>query len=89
MVGNGYKLLIMITLEEFTRLIETEFEDVQPDSISPDMHYREILDFSSMNALVLIALIDNEFDILLNGQDLKSTTTIRELYTLVENRINT
>jgi len=79
----------MITLEEFTRLIEAEFEDIESNSLSPDMNYREIPDFSSMHALILIALIDNEFDILLNGQDLKSTVTIRELYILVSNRINT
>lgn len=78
----------MISVKEFTRLIEKEFEDIEPSSLSPETNYRDIPDFSSMHALIIIALIDNEFDVLLSGQDLKSTQTINDLYNLVKDKLD-
>lgn len=76
-----------MTLNEFIKLLEDEFEDVEPGLLSGEMNYREIPDFSSMHALILIALVDSEFDVLLNGEDLKSVNTIEELFNLVQSRI--
>jgi acyl carrier protein len=76
-----------MTVNEFIKLLENEFEDVEPGMLSTDMNYRDIPDFSSMHALILIALVDSEFDVLLNGEDLKSVNTIEELFNLVQSRI--
>lgn len=76
-----------MTVNDFTRLLENEFEDLEPGSLSASMNYRDIPEFSSMHALILIALVDSEFDVLLNGEDLKSVNTIEELFNLVQSRI--
>jgi acyl carrier protein len=78
----------MITVEEFTRLIEKEFDDIEVNTLHPNINYRDIPDFSSMHALIIIALIDNHFDVLFSGQDLKSTQTINDLYQLVLSKMN-
>lgn len=76
----------MITIEEFTKQLEAEFEDVEPGTLSPDSAYRTIKGWSSMHALIIIAFVDAQFDVLLNGADLKSTNTIRELFTIVKEK---
>ncbi|GAA0874238.1 hypothetical protein GCM10009118_06460 [Wandonia haliotis] len=76
-----------MTVVEFTRLLEKEFEDIEEGTLIPSMNYREIPEFSSMHALILIALIDSEFDVLLNGEDLRSVNTIEELFNLVTERL--
>jgi acyl carrier protein len=78
----------MIGIEEFTRKLEAEFEDVEPGSLDPDMHYRQIKGWSSMHALIIIAFVDSEFDVMLNGSDLKSASTIRDLYSIVTSRLS-
>ncbi len=80
----NYKVM---TVVEFTRLLEKEFEDIEEGTLIPSMNYREIPEFSSMHALILIALIDSEFDVLLNGEDLRSVNTIEELFNLVTERL--
>lgn len=80
----NYKVM---TVVEFTRLLEKEFEDIEEGTLIPSMNYREIPEFSSMHALILIALIDSEFDVLLNGEDLRSVNTIEELFNLVTKRL--
>lgn len=78
----------MMSIEEFTRSLETEFEDLEPGTITPDMNYRSIKGWSSMHALIIIAFVDANFNIILNGSDLKSAETIRDLYNLVKQKTN-
>lgn len=77
----------MITLEEFTRELEKEFDDITPNTLTPNKNYREIPNFSSMYALIIIAFVDSKCDILLNGQDLKSTQTVKDLYDLIQYKL--
>ena len=76
----------MINIDEFTRLLELEFDDIEPKTLTPNTNYRSIPNFSSMYALIIIAFIDNEFDVLLTGEDLRNTETIADLYNLVSQR---
>ena len=73
----------MISIDEFTKLLAAEFEDVEPDTIFPDTNYRDIKNWSSMYALIIIAFVDAHFDVQLNADDLKSTKTIKDLYHIV------
>lgn len=77
----------MMTVEEFTKKLESEFEEVEPGSITPQTTYRSIKGWSSMHALIIIAFIDANFDIILNGADLKSAETINDLYTIVKEKM--
>lgn len=73
-------------IEEFTRKLEAEFEDTKPGILTPDTHYRQMENWTSMHALIVIAFVDANFNVLLKGEDLRSTSTIRELHKLVMSR---
>ncbi len=73
----------MITPEEFKNQLIAEFEDVDASIISPDTNYREIKNWSSMHALIIIAFIDANFDVQINANDLKGSNTIKDLYDIV------
>lgn len=70
-------------IQEFTQKLEAEFEDTKPGTLTPDTNYRQLENWTSMHALIVIAFVDANFDILLKGEELRSTNTIRELYNLV------
>lgn len=73
----------MISVEEFTGQLAAEFEDVEPNTVFPDTNYRDIKNWSSMYALIIIAFIDANFDVQLNADNLKHTQTVRDLYAIV------
>ncbi len=77
----------MISIEEFITKLEEEFDDVQSGSLQANTNYREIENWGSMHALIIIALVDTEWDVSLSGNDLKSTNTIQELYDKVASKI--
>ena len=76
----------MMDLEEFTKNLEAEFEDIEPGTITPVTNYRDIKGWSSMYALIIIAFVDTHFDIALNADDLKSSQTIQDLYKIILDR---
>jgi acyl carrier protein len=73
----------MMNIEEFTKNLEAEFEDIEPGTITPTTNYRDIKGWSSMYALIIIAFVDTHFDVALNADDLKSTQTIQDLYQVI------
>ncbi len=73
----------MDSIDKFTTKLEAEFEELTPGTLTPDTEYRKLETWSSMHALVVIAFIDAEYDILLKPEEMRSTQTIRDLYNLV------
>jgi len=75
-----------MTIEEFTKNLEQELEDIELGTLTPQTNYRDLKNWSSMYALIIIAFVDFNFDITLNGNDLKSTQTVSDLYNLVKSK---
>jgi acyl carrier protein len=78
----------MISIEDFTKQLEAELEDLEPGSLKPDTNYHEMDNWNSMYALLVIAFIDANFNVTLNAEDLRSTKTVRDLYSIVKSRTN-
>lgn len=69
-----------MSLSKFIQTLEREFEDGTPIIIEPDKYLRETIPWNSMNALLLITIIQVEYKLDLNIENLKSVNTTRELY---------
>jgi len=67
---------------EFSTKLEGEFEDLEKGSVMPDTEFRNLPGWSSMYALIIIAFIDLNFDIILNSTELKEAKTVSDLYYL-------
>ena len=75
-----------MAIEEFIKKLEEEFDDVESGSLKPATDFRNIEDWGSMHALIVIALVDLDYDITLTGADLQSVNTIQELFDLVKSK---
>jgi acyl carrier protein len=75
-------------IKEFIEKIEAEFEEIKPGTIMPETGFRELDLWSSMHALIIIALIDTEYEVVINGEELRSVSTIQQLFDLVKNKKN-
>lgn len=75
-----------MSLEIFISRIEEEFEDNEIGTLNADSVFKDELGWSSINALIMITLIDSEYEVTINADDLKKTETIGGLYQLIETR---
>lgn len=70
-------------LKDFIELFAEELEDTSFESITPTTVYRDLDEWSSLTALSIISMVDENFDKRLTGADLRRVQTIEELYNLV------
>ncbi len=77
-----------MTINEFTSLLEKEFEEIEQGALQPDTNYRDIKNWSSMHALIIIAFADAHFNVELTANDLRNAQTIRDLYNVIQTKQN-
>lgn len=74
----------MKTLDEFVALFAEQFDDTDPSEIKADTVFHELDEWSSLIGLSVIAMIDEEFEVAINADDMMSSVTIEDLYKKVQ-----
>lgn len=70
-------------LNDFIEKFADLFDDTNPNEITATTAFRDLDEWSSLIALSIIAMVDEEFDIALKGDDIKNSTTVEDLYNRV------
>ena len=73
-------------LEDFVQKIAACFHQTEPASITAATRFRELEEWGSMLALIMIAMIDSDFNKTMTAEDLKSVNTVAELFEVVKNK---
>jgi acyl carrier protein len=76
-----------MTIEDFIARLEEEFDDLQPGILKPETRFREVFEWNSINALILIALVKTEYDVTINAADIQSAKTIQDLFSVVTKKM--
>ncbi len=76
-----------MTMEEFIKHVEDEFDDLKPGILQTTSNFREVFEWNSINALILIAMVKTEYDVTLTAEDLVKSKTVQDIYTLVDSRL--
>jgi acyl carrier protein len=66
--------------------LEDEFEELKPGTLNPKTNFKDLKEWSSMYALILIALVDTEYDVSVSGEDLRKIETVQDLFNLIQER---
>ncbi len=78
-----------MTINDFIKNIEGEFDDLKPGILKPDSNFRNVFEWNSINALILIAMVKTEYDVTLTAEDLIKSKTVDDIYKLIETRTTT
>lgn len=74
-------------LNEFVEKFAEQFDDTDPSEIKVDTRFRDIDEWSSLVGLSVIAMVDEEFDVLLKGEDMRQANTPEELYNIIKSKM--
>ncbi|MGN0066831.1 MAG: phosphopantetheine-binding protein [Bacteroides sp.] len=72
-----------MNLNEFIEAFAEEFDETPAEVFKADTKYRQLEEWSSLTALSIISMVDDQFDKTITGADIRSTTTIEDLYNIV------
>ncbi|MBQ4507701.1 MAG: acyl carrier protein [Paludibacteraceae bacterium] len=73
-------------LQEFVAHFAEQFEETDASVFTPQTKYHELEEWSSLIGLSIIAMVDEEYDVAIKGNDVKSSVTIEDLFNIVKER---
>lgn len=78
----------MKDIQDFINRIEEQFEDLPKGVLKPESEFRQVMSWNSINALIIIALIQTEYNVVIDAEDLRKAKTVKDLYQIVKSRYN-
>ena len=66
--------------------IRDRFDETNVAEFVGSTKFRELDEWSSLMALSIIAMVDEEYDITLKGDDMRQAETIEELFNIVKGK---
>ena len=76
-----------MNLDQFIENFADLFDETDPDTIQASTRFKELEEWSSLLALSVIAMIDEEYDVEFRGDDIRGSNTVKDLYDIVETRV--
>ncbi len=73
-------------IKEFIENFAAQFEDTDPAEITATTVFKDLDEWSSLTALSVIAMADEEYDVTLKGNDINDANTVEDLFNLVKSK---
>ena len=70
-------------IDNFTEL----FDETDPATITATTRFKDSKEWSSLVALSVIAMIDEEYDVEFRGDDIRGSNTVQDLFNIVKKRV--
>jgi acyl carrier protein len=71
-------------LQDFLEKFAEQFDNTDPEEFEANTEFKLLEEWSSMIALSIIAMIDDECSITIKGDDIRAAKTIGDLYNIAK-----
>ncbi len=71
-------------IREFIEKFAAQFDDTDASVFTPTTKFKELDEWSSLIALSLIAMADEEYDVTLKGDDIRNATTVEDIFNTIK-----
>lgn len=72
---------------EFVKKIAEQFDETDINEFSTKTAFHQLEEYSSLISLSIMAMIDEEYDVQLNAEEMRNANTIQELYETVQSHL--
>lgn len=73
-------------IKDFVENFAAQFDDTDASEIKAETVFKELDEWSSLIALSVIAMVDEEYEVTLKGEDIRTSDTVEDLFNLVKSR---
>lgn len=73
-------------IKEFIEKFAEIFDDTDASTLTPETKFRELDEWSSLSALGLIAMADEEYEAELKGDEIRKANTIEDIFNLISEK---
>ena len=71
-------------IKEFIENFANQFDDTDVSVFSAETRFRELDEWSSLLALSVLAMVDEEYDVQLKADQMRTANTVQELFDIVK-----
>lgn len=73
-------------LREFIENFANQFDETDARVLSGETKFKELDEWSSLIALSVIAMVDEEYDVTIKGEDIRNSDTIVDLFNTINSK---
>lgn len=73
-------------LKGFIEKFAEQFDDTDASEIKAETEFKELDEWSSLIALSVIAMVDEEYEVTLKGEDIRNSKTVEDLFNTVKTK---
>ena len=73
---------INIFLNQFAE----QFDDTDASEITAEVEFKNLDEWDSLIALSVIVMVEKEYSVVINGDDIKAADTINQLFEIIKSR---
>lgn len=73
-------------IKDFIANFAEQFEETDVNDIQATTVFKDLDEWSSLLALSIIAMVDEEYDVALKGDDIRNAKTVEDLFNVVKER---
>ncbi len=74
-------------LKDFIANFADQFDDTDASEITAATEFKNLDEWSSLIALSVIAMVDEEYDITIKGDDIRNSNTVEDLFNVVKSKM--
>ena len=78
--------LWIMELKDFIENFANQFDDTDASEFKAETVFKELDEWSSLIALSVIAMVDEEYEITIKGDDIRNSITIEDLFNIVKSK---
>ncbi len=71
-------------IKEFIENFVEQFDEVPATEVTPETRHHEMDEWSSLIALSVMAMIDEEYDVQIKADEMRNSQTVQELFDIVQ-----
>ena len=72
-----------MNIQDFIENFAAQFDETDPEVFTAETRFKELDEWSSLLALSIIAMVDDEYDLIIKGNDIVNSDSIQDLYNIV------
>lgn len=73
-------------IKNFIENFASQFDETDASEFHAKTKFKELKEWSSLMALSIIAMVDEEYEVRIKGDDIRSATTLEDLFNIVNSR---
>lgn len=70
-------------IKDFIENFADQFDDTDASELKPETNFRDLDEWSSLIALSILSMVDDEYDVQLAANEMRQANTIQELFDIV------